>query len=77
MKMKPSTLIGLILLVGLFVWSMTMSTSRAEEQAAAQRAKAEVAQTAKARSGSLQVPELTSFDSTKLCLLYTSPSPRD
>lgn len=74
MKMKPSTLIGLILLVGLFVWSMTMSTSRAEEQAAAQRAKAEVAQTAKARSGSLQVPELTSFDSTKLVPATLAPA---
>lgn len=72
--MKPSTLIGLILLVGLFVWSMTMSTSRAEEQAAAQRAKAEVAQTAKARSGSLQVPELTSFDSTKLVPATLAPA---
>ena len=76
MKMKPSTLIGLILLVGLFVWSMTMSTSRAEEQAAAQRAKAEVAQTAKARSGSLQVPELTSFDSTKLVPATLAPAAR-
>lgn len=74
MKMKPSTLIGLILLVGLFVWSMTMSTTRAEEQAAAQRAKAEVAQTAKARSGSLQVPELTSFDSTKLVPATLAPA---
>ena len=72
--MKPSTLIGLILLVGLFVWSMTMSTSRAEEQAAAQRAKAEVAQTAKARSGSLQVPELTSFDSTQLVPATLAPA---
>lgn len=74
MKMKPSTLIGLILLVGLFVWSMTMSTSRAEEQAAAQRAKAEAAQTAKARSGSLQVPELTTFDSTKLAPATLAPA---
>lgn len=74
MKMKPSTLIGLILLVGLFVWSMTMSTSRAEEQAAAQRAKAEASQTAKARSGSLQVPELTTFDSTKLAPATLAPA---
>ncbi len=72
--MKPTTLIGLILLVGLFVWSMTMSTSRAEEQAAAQKAKAEAAQTQNVRSGSLQVSELSPLDSAKLIPATLAPA---
>ena len=41
--MNKNTLIGLILLVGLFIWSMSLSTNRAKEAqaVAAQKAKTE------------------------------------
>lgn len=71
--MKKNTLIGLILLVGLFVWSMTMSTSRAQEAQAVASKKAKSEQVENVRSGSLRTPELAPLDSSKLVPVTLAP----
>lgn len=70
--MKKSTVIGLLLLVILFIWSMTMSTNRAAEQQRAQSA--ETSQTSNVRESSLSVPELSPFDSSKLVPATLAPA---
>lgn len=72
--MKKSTVIGLLLLVILFMWSMTMSTSRAQEAQMAERAAQNEESSAPARKSSLSVPELSTFDSTKLAPATLAPA---
>ncbi len=69
--MKKSTVIGLLLLVLLFIWSMTISTNRAQRQAVE---KSKTEQTASARKSSLSVPELSALDSSKLVPATLAPA---
>ena len=57
--MNKNTLIGLILLVGLFIWSMSLSTNRAKEAQAVAAQKAKTEQSENQRSGALRTPELS------------------
>ncbi len=69
--MKKSTVIGLLLLVLLFIWSMTISTNRAQQQAVE---KSKTEQAPSARSGSLSVPELSALDTSKLVPATLAPA---
>lgn len=71
--MKKTTVIGLLLLVLLFIWSMTISTDRAQRQAI-ENSKTE--QTAPTRKSSLSVPELSPLDSAKLLPATLAPAAR-
>lgn len=69
--MKKSTVIGLLLLVLLFIWSMTISTNRAQQQAVE---KSKTEQAAPARNSSLSVPELSVLDSSRLVPATLAPA---
>lgn len=69
--MKKSTVIGLLLLVLLFIWSMTISTNRAQQQAVE---KSKTEQAASVRKSSLSVPELSALDTTKLAPATLAPA---
>lgn len=69
--MKKSTVIGLLLLVLLFIWSMTISTNRAQQQAVE---KSKTEQVAPARNSSLSVPELSVLDSSRLIPATLAPA---
>lgn len=69
--MKKSTVIGLLLLVLLFIWSMTISTNRAQQQAVE---KSKTEQAAPARNSSLSVPELSVLDSSRLIPATLAPT---
>lgn len=69
--MKKSTVIGLLLLVLLFIWSMTISTNRAQQQAV-EKSRTEQATTAK--KSSLSVPELSALDTSKLAPATLAPA---
>ena len=71
--MKKTTVIGLLLLVLLFIWSMTISTDRAQRQAI-ENSKTE--QAAPTRKSSLSVPELSPLDSAKLLPATLAPAAR-
>lgn len=71
--MKKTTVIGLLLLVLLFIWSMTISTDRAQRQAIE---KAKTEQSAPARKSSLSVPELSPLDSSRLLPATLAPAAR-
>ncbi len=62
--MKPTSVIGVILLVGLFIWSMSMSTARVQQADEAAHAKTESSESV--RTSSLQIPELSPLDSSKI-----------
>ena len=69
--MKKSTVIGLLLLVLLFIWSMTISTNRAQQQAV-EKSRTEQATTAK--KSSLSVPELSALDTSMLAPATLAPA---
>lgn len=69
--MKKSTVIGLLLLVLLFIWSMTISTNRAQQQAVE---KSKTEQVSSARKSSLSVPELSALDTSKLAPATLAPA---
>lgn len=69
--MKKSTVIGLLLLVLLFIWSMTISTNRAQQQAV-EKSRTEQATTAK--KSSLSVPELSALDTSMLAPAALAPA---
>ncbi len=69
--MKKSTVIGLLLLVLLFIWSMTISTNRAQQQAVE---KSKTEQASSARKSSLSVPELSPLDTSKLAPATLAPA---
>lgn len=69
--MKKSTVIGLLLLVLLFIWSMTISTNRTQQQAV-EKSRTEQATTAK--KSSLSVPELSALDTSKLAPATLAPA---
>ena len=72
--MNKNTLIGLILLVGLFIWSMSLSTNRAKEAQAVAAQKAKTEQSEKQRSGALRTPELSPLDSANLVPATLAPA---
>lgn len=69
--MKKSTVIGLLLLVLLFIWSMTISTNRAQQQAV-EKSRTEQATTAK--KSSLSMPELSALDTSMLAPATLAPA---
>lgn len=69
--MKKTTVIGLLLLVLLFIWSMTISTNRAQQQAIE---KSKTEQASSARKSSLSVPELSPLDTSKLAPATLAPA---
>lgn len=69
--MKKTTVIGLLLLVLLFIWSMTISTNRAQQQAIE---KSKTEQALSARKSSLSVPELSPLDTSKLAPATLAPA---
>ena len=72
--MNKNTLIGLILLVGLFIWSMSLSTNRAKEAQAVAAQKAKTEQSENQRSGALRTPELSLLDSANLVPATLAPA---
>lgn len=69
--MKKSTVIGLLLLVLLFIWSMTISTNRAQQQAVE---KSRTEQPTTAKKSSLSVPELSALDTSMLAPATLAPA---
>lgn len=75
--MNKTTVIGIILIAGLFIWSMSMSASKSEKEQAAHSAKAKteaVENSPKTSNKSLQVPELSALDTTKLVPATLAPT---
>lgn len=69
--MKKSTVIGLLLLVLLFIWSITISTNRAQQQAVE---KSRTEQPTTAKKSSLSVPELSALDTSMLAPATLAPA---